>query len=146
MGAEVRNVVDTNIRHSRHVLHLEDQPEMTELVRVILERVNYDVESVSTCDAFFQRLARKSPDLFVLDMQLPDGNGLDVLRRLRATSQYDRIPALVLTAASSDEIAMNGFERGANAFLVKMPTAKRLIDTVDYLMAEVENDDAPLTA
>lgn len=119
-----------------HVLHLEDSPDIAALVQQMLETVGYRVEIVSTCDAFFGVIGRKVPDVFLLDVQLPDGNGLDVLQQIRASREYDGVPAIVLTSEVGLGTALEGFDRGANAFLVKMPSSKRLIATMEYLLAE----------
>lgn len=117
-------------------LHLEDHPDVAYIIQNMLGQAGFSVEGASTCDAFFQSLNRRKPDLFILDVQLPDGSGLDVLRQIRLKREYDRVPAVVLTALDSPNVAMDGFERGANAFLVKMPTFTRLMATVKMLMNE----------
>lgn len=77
---------------------LEDDPDISELVTYILSEAGYRVHQCATIGALMQILATQLPDLFVLDILLPDGNGLEVCRQLRTDLRTSHIPVLLMSA------------------------------------------------
>ena len=67
----------------RHIVILDDEPNIGLSLRLILEREGYRVTICDSAAAFQRERAREMADLYLLDVRLPDGNGIDVLRSLR---------------------------------------------------------------
>lgn len=98
------------------VFIVEDDFSIRDLVRLVLQD-RYSVEVFSTVGAFEQRLASVHPDLIIMDVMLPDGNGLQVCKHLKQRPQTAHIPVLVMSAhADAKEAKLTA---GANDFIPK---------------------------
>jgi two-component system catabolic regulation response regulator CreB len=88
----------------RHILLVDDEPHVPLLVRPLLERLGMSVQTARTLAEARRSLARQRPDGVLLDLHLPDGSGLDLLRELRAASDTRTLPVLVLTGEGDDRV------------------------------------------
>ncbi len=108
----------------------EDDPDIRELVRYHLERDGYAVKSEATLAATRTRLARGLPALLLLDLMLPDGNGLDFCRELRRNEATANLPVIMLTARDEDTDVVVGLEVGADDYITKPFSPKILLARV----------------
>ena len=106
---------------------VEDAPDIRELVQYHLERDGFRVACESTLAGTRARLARSRPTLMILDLMLPDGNGLDFCRELRKNPETERIPVIMLTARDEDTDIVVGLEVGADDYITKPFSAKVLL-------------------
>jgi len=104
----------------------EDDPDIRELVRYHLEREGYSFVCEATLAATRARMARRQPDLLLLDLMLPDGNGLDYCRELRKQAATEKLPIIMLTARDEDTDVVVGLEVGADDYLTK-PFSPRIL-------------------
>jgi len=116
-----------------NVLVIEDIPSNAEMYRVILERAGHTVRTVETMAAAQGALDSALPDAMLLDLQLPDGNGLDLLHGLRASGTM--VPTVVLTGNGSVQRAVDAMQAGAIDFLMKPCAAGKLTDAVGQAVA-----------
>ncbi|GAA3236946.1 response regulator transcription factor [Actinocorallia longicatena] len=98
------------------IIVAEDDPGQAELVRRYLERDGHDVVVVHDGSAALSEFFRRAPDLLVLDVMMPQVDGLDVCREIRRTSE---IPVVMLTARSTEADVLLGLDLGADDYLVK---------------------------
>jgi DNA-binding response OmpR family regulator len=82
---------------------LEDDKDIREIIEWTLEAEDYEVVSFATINEFMGRDAGELPDLFILDIRLPDGSGLEVCNKLRLESAYQYIPIIIMSAHASLE-------------------------------------------
>jgi two-component system, OmpR family, response regulator MprA len=115
-----------------HILVVDDDPRITELLRRILAYEGYSVTIAASGDEALTRTLERPPDLIVLDIMLPGLNGLEVTQRLRAASDY--VPILMLTARDSVADRVAGFEVGADDYLVKPFAPEELLARVKALL------------
>ncbi|HZS81398.1 MAG TPA: response regulator [Stellaceae bacterium] len=99
------------------LLLVEDEPELSALIRNALERAGFAVDLVPDLAEADDHLALAGYDAIVLDLALPDGDGLSLLRRLRAGGS--NTPVLVLTARDGPDDRVAGLDSGADDYLVK---------------------------
>lgn len=105
---------------SARVLVVEDNRDTSALLRDLLEAEGYQVDTVATGEAVFDALdLAPDVDLLVLDLMLPGMSGYDVIERLRAESDFGRIPILVLSALSSTSARIRGLRDGADDYMTK---------------------------
>ena len=104
----------------------EDDPDIRELVRYHLERAGYAFACDATLEATRARMAKRQPDLLLLDLMLPDGNGLDYCRELRSEKATANLPIIMLTARDEDTDVVVGLEVGADDYLTK-PFSPRIL-------------------
>ena len=128
------------------VLVIEDEKEIRDLVRYNLERAGFRVSSASDGDEGLRRVFASHPDLVVLDLMLPERNGLEVLRELRGEPLTRDLPVVVLTARGAEMDKLLGFEHGADDYLTKPFSTRELIARVKALLrrAKPERGDATL--
>ncbi len=100
---------------SRHLLVVDDEPHIGLLLRPHLELLGYRVSLVRTlADARTVLADRRAPlDALLLDLHLPDGSGLDLLREIRGTAASRALPVMVLTAEGEDRVLDEAAQLGA---------------------------------
>jgi two-component system, OmpR family, phosphate regulon response regulator OmpR len=101
------------------LLLIDDDTRLTEMVGDYLRRQAYEVETAGSLAAGRQRLEAALPDALVLDLMLPDGDGLDFTRELRSNPRTRRLPLLMLTARGEPTDRVVGLELGADDYLGK---------------------------
>ncbi len=120
----------------KRVLVVDDDPELLQLVRVLLARIN--VEAIpaenATIAANILR-AEPLPHLLILDMMLPDVSGIEFLRQMRAKTEYDQVPVLVLSALIDPEKIRAALDSGADRYLTKPYIANNLLTVVQDMLA-----------
>jgi len=106
------------------VLVVDDEPQIRRALRLVLRANGYDVEEVGTGEAALDSLTLQSFDLVILDLMLPDVDGVEVCRRLREWSQ---LPVLVLSARGEEEVKVQALDEGADDYLTKPFSAPELL-------------------
>ena len=113
-----------------HILVVDDSTTMRQMVCFTLTSVKHTVvEAENGVEALKQAQNHKF-DLVIADVNMPEMNGIDLIRALRGILSYKFIPILMLTTESSDEMKAKGKAAGANGWLVKPFDPQRLIDVV----------------
>ena len=118
------------------IVLVEDDEDIRRLVRDLLAREGFAVEVADTAVAFDQILARKRPDLVVLDLMLPGEDGLSICRRLRSRGG---VPILMLTAKSDPVDRVVGLEMGADDYVTKPFDPRELLARVRALLRRSRN-------
>jgi DNA-binding response OmpR family regulator len=113
------------------VVLVEDDDDIRRLVRDLLAREGFAVEAADTAVALDQVLARKRPDLVILDLMLPGEDGLSICRRLRSRGG---VPILMLTAKSDSVDRVVGLEMGADDYVTKPFDPRELLARVRALL------------
>ena len=98
------------------VLVVEDEPEMRKSIRLILSRHGYEVELAVCGEEALAEFARRLPDVVLLDLMLPDLDGLEVCERIRTRSS---VPVIVLSARGEEETKVRALDLGADDYLTK---------------------------
>jgi len=111
----------------KRVLVVDDEPKITQLVRDYLERGGFAVTTASDGTSALALARSERPDLVILDLGLPDKDGLDVTRALRRDSS---IPLIVLTARAEESDRLVGLELGADDYVTKPFSPKELVARV----------------
>lgn len=120
-----------------HVLLVDDEPLITDTLSYTLERAGFEVTVAASGEEALQRFRERPADVVVLDIMLPDLDGFEVCRRLRAISA---VPILMLTARDSEPDRVRGLEVGADDYLSKPFSARELIARLNALLRRVALD------
>jgi two-component system alkaline phosphatase synthesis response regulator PhoP len=118
------------------ILVVEDEPGIGRLVRDYLERAGFAVASASTGEEALAQARARRPALVVLDLGLPDRDGLDVTRDLR---QVANVPIVMLTARGDESDRIVGLELGADDYVVKPFSPKELVARVRAVLRRSES-------
>jgi len=124
-----------------HVLIVEDEADIAALIKHTLERSgDADALIVGSGDAALKAVADRQPDLIILDLNLPVVGGLEVCRILRSRADVPHIPIIMLTARTSENDRVNGFEQGADDYVTKPFSLRELTARVRAVLRR--GDDA----
>jgi len=117
------------------ILIVDDEPKIVQLARDYLERAGYAVITAGDGGAALAATRTARPDLIVLDLGLPGGDGLDVTRRVRRDSN---VPIIMLTARGEESDKLVGLELGADDYMVKPFSPKELVARVRAVLRRAE--------
>ncbi|MEC3861310.1 response regulator transcription factor [Mesobacterium sp. TK19101] len=113
------------------ILVVDDDPRLRELVGLALERAGFTVIGAADGQIALTHAARENPDLIVLDIGLPELDGFEICRRIRATSQ---VPILFLTARDDEIDRVVGLELGADDYVTKPFSPRELVARVRAIL------------
>ena len=113
------------------VLVVEDETSIASFVALYLKNAGYRIGTVGTGREALERVASETPDLVVLDLMLPDIDGLEVCKRIRQSSD---VPILMLTARDEDVDKIIGLEVGADDYLTKPFNPRELVARVKSIL------------
>lgn len=109
---------------------LEDDINILEIEEIALRNSGYEVEGFAKISDFMNALKKKVPHLFLLDVMLPDGDGLSVVAELRSRPDTEMIPIILVTAKSTELDKVKGLDIGADDYLTKPFGVMELISRV----------------
>jgi DNA-binding response OmpR family regulator len=116
---------------AQSVLVVEDESSIASFVSLYLKNAGYGVRTAATGGEALSQFASDAPDLIVLDLMLPDIDGVEVCRRIRKTSE---VPVLMLTARDEDVDKIIGLEVGADDYLTKPFNPRELVARVKAIL------------
>lgn len=117
------------------VLVIDDDPDLQELVVMLLKRAGIPTASVGTATEGIQMLDTGAFDLLILDLMLPDMEGLELLKLLRQNTRYDSLSILILSARADSEAIGSAMKLGADGYLTKPYVSLSLTQRVVSLLA-----------
>ncbi|MDA3932018.1 MAG: response regulator transcription factor [Tenericutes bacterium] len=121
---------------------VEDDLNIQNVLKIALENSQFEIILFEHANALFRQLQIKTPDLFILDIMLPDINGLEIIKRLKKSNNYQQTPILVVSAKSSELDRVIGLDIGADDYLVKPFGVLELVSRVKALLRRtVKQDD-----
>jgi two-component system response regulator MtrA len=118
------------------VLVADDDEDILALVKAVLERAGHEVITVHDGAQALESVQAKSPDLVVLDISMPELDGLEVLRRVRADAVTRDLPVILLTAQAQEVDVERGYATGASAYVKKPFSPRELAERVDALLPQ----------
>lgn len=113
---------------------VEDDVNIREIESFALKNSGYEVEEFESGKAFFEKMQIKAPDLVLLDIMLPDTDGISIMKRLRAESATKTLPVIMVTAKTSEIDKVKGLDSGADDYLTKPFGVMELISRVKALL------------
>ena len=132
---------------SERILVVDDDPDILQFVRLNLELDGFEVDLAGGGREALERASEAPPDLMLLDVMMPEIDGLSVLRRLRSDPGTSSIPVIVLTARSLAEDRVKGLDLGADDYITKPFDLEELIARVRTVLRRSQQmrDLSPLT-
>ena len=116
------------------ILIVEDEPAIVELVSFTLRAAGWNCFAVNNTADAWDFIARRMPQLILLDWMLPDQSGLRLLARIRADRQFGELPIIMLTAKSMEEDKIAGLEHGADDYITKPFSPRELTARIKALL------------
>jgi DNA-binding response OmpR family regulator len=128
-------------RLSQTIFVLEDDTDIARLVQHHLEAAGFAARLFTTPTYLIPDAERKAPALFLLDIMVPGGDGLDVCRRLRSHPALSTVPIIFLTARAGENDRVLGFEMGADDYITKPFATRELVARVKAVLRRFERPD-----
>jgi two-component system phosphate regulon response regulator PhoB len=125
------------------IFAVEDDTDISRLVRHHLEAAGYGVRSFPSAAGVIVEGEKQPPALFVLDIMLPGGDGLELCRRIRQTPALAMIPVIFLTAKTTESDKIIGLELGADDYIPKPFSPRELVARVRAVLRRFERPLAP---
>lgn len=113
---------------------LEDDRNIREIEEIALKNADYEVVSFETAAEFEKRLKERVPDLLLLDLMLPDADGLRLVTQLRQNVMTRSLPVIMVTAKTTEIDKVRGLDSGADDYLTKPFSVMELISRVKALL------------
>ena len=126
----------------KQILLVDDEPELLDMVASILREDGYEnIRTAGTVEGALREAGESAPELAILDVMLPDGDGFGLMEKLREKGDY---PVLFLTARGEDEDKFRGFGLGADDYIVKPFLPKELLFRVAAILRRSYKEEDPL--
>ena len=119
---------------------IDDEPDLVAMSRAYLERDGFRVVEALDTKSGLAAIRREPIDLVVLDLGLPDGNGLDLLRTLRHADNTNQVPIIIVTGRSGETDRVVGLELGADDYLVKPFSQRELAARIRAVLRRTHLD------
>jgi len=123
---------------SQTVFVLEDDTDISRLVQYHVEKAGFTVRAFETGRNVVSEAERTPPALFLLDVMVPDGDGMDVCRRLRAHPTLSTLPIIFLTARAAESDRVRGLELGADDYITKPFGTRELVARIRAVLRRSE--------
>ncbi|WP_298272527.1 response regulator [Geobacter sp.] len=119
----------------KKILIVEDEESLLKLESILLSSRGYAVTGVLNGMAALEQIAVVKPDLVILDIMLPEMDGFEVCRRIKANPETSHIPIIMLTAKKSSQDQKKGLDAGAAAYVTKPFKSARIMEIIQGLIA-----------
>ena len=113
---------------------VEDDDNIREIEEFALKNAGFEIQSFSNAAEFFDALEKKIPDLFLLDIMLPDESGNEIVRNLRSSELTKHLPVIMVTAKTSEMDLVKGLDNGADDYIKRPFSVMELISRVKALL------------
>jgi len=119
---------------NKNILVVDDDAGMLALTSMVLERAGFSVQKASSGQEALELVEHSTPDLFLLDVMMPDMDGIELCKRIRSNPRTHHTPVVFLSAHTEHSIMANGFEAGATEYLAKPVSHKVLVAKVKGIL------------
>lgn len=119
---------------SKVIAVVDDEPDIVELISLALQKAGFEVAGFYDAESFFRYLTNHSPPLILLDLMLPDADGLEVCKHLRGKPEWSSIPIIMVTARGDEADRVLGLELGADDYVTKPFSARELVARVKAVL------------
>jgi len=125
----------------KRIFVVDDEADVVELLQTILQAAKFEVEIATSGRSALARVLANPPDLFVLDLMMPDLDGFELLKLLRLDPVGARVPVLIVSARTGQQDQIESLQLGANAYICKPFSPRDLVRQVRALLG-IEGPDA----
>ena len=121
---------------------LEDDDNIRKLINYSLKSQGFEVQDFALPSAFWTALQTKNPDLLLLDIMLPEEDGISILKKLRSNPKTSTIPVIMLTAKDSEYDVVTGLDAGADDYVTKPFGMMALVSRIKAVLRRYEKNNS----
>ncbi|TKB65398.1 MAG: response regulator transcription factor [Nitrospira sp.] len=127
----------------KKILIVEDEADIAQLVKLYLEKDGFRTTVATTGAEGLKQIKSDRPDMVILDLMLPEMDGLEICKKIRTTPDTALLPVLMLTAKAEESDTIIGLELGADDYVTKPFSPKVLVTRVKALFRRLERTEDP---
>jgi len=113
---------------------VDDEPDILRLISLHLRKAGYQVVELDSADRLWSLLTEKKPTLIILDLMLPDMDGLEIFKRLKQNPETTALPVIMVTAKADEVDRILGLELGADDYITKPFSPRELVARVKVVL------------
>ena len=118
----------------RRILVVDDDPDIVETVEFFFSSSDYQVFMAKNGKEALEQVETKKPDLVLLDMMMPEMDGLEACRRLKGNPKTNHLPIIMLTAQGKKQDVVNALKAGANDYVIKPFNLQDLFERIEKIL------------
>lgn len=118
---------------------VDDEPDILRLISLHLRKAGYQVVELDSADRLWSLLTEKKPTLIILDLMLPDMDGLEIFKRLKQNPETSALPVIMVTAKADEVDRILGLELGADDYITKPFSPRELVARVKVVLRRSQN-------
>lgn len=122
---------------------IEDDIDILELIALHVQKAGFKAKKFTDGEGFFRYLSTNKPDLLILDLMLPDMDGLEICKSLRSDTKTSKIPIIILTAKIDEADRVIGLELGADDYITKPFSPRELIARIKAIFRRIYGEEKP---
>lgn len=122
---------------------IDDEDDILELVEINLQKHNFQVRTFTDASRFYKYLNSELPDLILLDLMLPDADGMEICKYIKSNPNYKDIPIIILTAKGEESEKVLGLELGADDYVTKPFSPRELIARIKAVLRREFREGGP---
>jgi DNA-binding response OmpR family regulator len=130
------------MKEKKLIFVVEDEPDILDLITLHLKKAGYEVKKFLEAAPMMKQLARQIPHLIILDLMLPDHDGVDVCKALKKNHNYTDIPLIMVTAKTDEFDVVLGLELGADDYIKKPFSPRELVARVKVVLRRYKRTPA----
>ncbi len=119
---------------------VDDEPDILELVEINLIKSGFKTETFLEASSFYEYIDKKTPDLLILDLMLPDADGIEICKFLKKGDRFSTMPIIILTAKNEEIDRVITFELGVDDYITKPFYPRELVARVKAVLRRVYNE------
>ena len=127
---------------ARKVLVVDDESSIREMLRLALEISDFECVEAADIHEAYRRVKDDRPDIVLLDWMLPDGSGIELLRRLKKEEATKSLPVIMLTAKTHEDNLIQGLEVGADDYVTKPFAPKELMARMNAILRRAAKEES----
>ncbi|XFA98383.1 response regulator transcription factor [Candidatus Izemoplasma sp. B36] len=124
------------------IYSVEDDLNIQNVIKIALKNSNFEVEMFDNAKSMFETLKNKKPNLLLLDVMLPDMDGIEILKKLKLNPRFQNIPVMMLSAKSNEIDKVIGLDFGADDYMTKPFGVLELVSRIKALLRRFNNNNS----
>ncbi|MFA5342250.1 MAG: response regulator transcription factor [Clostridia bacterium] len=125
------------------IYFVEDDSSIRELVVYTLNNTGFEAQGMDNAKTLYEKISIKKPELILLDIMLPGESGLEILSKIRASSETSEIPVIMVTAKGTEYDKIIGLDSGADDYIAKPFGIMELVSRVKAVLRRIHKTDFP---
>lgn len=127
----------------KEIYILEDDIEIQKMLKNYFEKNGFSAKTFGNAEGFLFEIRRKKPDVILLDLMLPDADGIEICRNLKSKEDFSKIPIIIISAKTQEMERVIGLEVGADDYVCKPFSLRELLARVKAVLRRQERKEAP---